>query len=238
MSKVKLFVLSVLALFAISAAASASASADACEVAGIPSLCIEKTTGVLTAESGTFPFTSVKEAGTISLLVVPELELEIECEIAANTGEFEQTTVLTTPVLAMKVVIEFTKCKVLGPLAAKCKVTEPILTNPIDGVVLDVDTELGHIIFTPEGTPTPPFTAVKLTNIAGCPVTVQGSHNVTGEQLCLLLEPGVDKVDGLLECTAEGSGLLFGEQTATFSLIEEVLLSGAEVGHAWSIVLA
>jgi len=246
MSRVKLLFLSVLAVLvvgAVSAVSSASAApTDLCpQTAGVllPALCIETSTNDLVAETGLFPFRSVIEPVVESLLEVPVLGLHIECTVATNTGNFQQT-VLKTTVLLTNVVITFTSCTILEALGTLCKVKEPIKTVSLDGTVANEDAESHDVVFTPETGTT--FTTLELENNGTeiCPEMAVGSHPVVGEQLCTILEAEKDKAVHLLECVEAGSKLKVSGQEALFKLTEEVALGGgaATSGLPWTIELA
>jgi len=243
MSRVRLLLLSVFAVFAVSALASGSASAaptDLCPVAGKLAVCIETSENDLVAETGGGTFSSKGEPGDTSLLEVllGESALHIECEAVSDTGNYQQT-ILSNAVRSFGIIIIFTVCSVLEPLGKKCIVKEPIETKPLVGTVADEEGESIDTVFTPESGTT--FTEIELKNngTETCPLTIAGTHRVTGEDLCLLLTAKVDTIVHLLECTSEGSrNLLFAEEPTTFLLIDEERLSGTNTGLPWTLELA
>ncbi len=239
MSQIKSLMFCMLAVFAFcaTAAASSASAADKCPESGLPALCIEKSTGVLEAvEKETI--TGKIEAGVESLLEVKSIPLHIECTVANATGTLEGKP-LETAVLGVGVKIEFTTCTILGELGETCQVEEPIKTTALDGAFANEDAESLDVVFTPEvGTE---FTTIKIKSKTGktCPSTITSIKGVVrGEQLCTALEAEKDLAVHLLECVEAGSKLTFAEKEATFKLTEEVELSGANKGKAWSIQLA
>jgi len=244
MSRVRLLLLSVFAVFAVSALASGSASAaptDLCPVAGKLAVCIETSPNDLVAETGGGTFSTKGEPEDTSLIEVAlgESIIHIECEVVNDSGSYQQT-ILANAVRSFGIVILFTVCSVLEPLGKKCKVNEELIeTKSLVGTVADEEGESIDTVFTPETGTT--FTEIVLSNngTETCPATITGTHRVTGEDLCLLLTAKVDTVVHLLECTSEGSrALLFSEEPTTFLLIDEERLSGANTGLPWTLELA
>jgi len=246
MSRVRLLLLSVLAVLLVSGVSSVSASAattDLCPNAVAPTflaLCIEKTSSDLIAETGNFPFEAESEVPITSLIEIgTDPIIHIECSITfTKNGEFEQSVLVST-VLLMRMTIEVSVCFLLEieGIAKECAVAEPIETQPLDGVP-GADSELLDIVLTPEsGTR---FFEIGLTNNESetCPPTVLGKHPVTGEDLCWLLEAEKDKVRHLLECLESGSSLLAAEEQVNLKIIDEMWLTGANSGLPWTIELA
>jgi hypothetical protein len=249
MSRVRLIMLSLFAIFATSAVASASASAartEPCEKAkGPPQLCIEgKEAGSPNTEE--IPFTSKKKAATKSRLTVTGGPI-IECAKAANEGQFEATETPKAPEVSPEIsdlIITFSECKVVNnaETEAKCEVGHRNAANEFIPGVIIVDGGSGfgtgdrldgpllntkEVTFAPsEGTL---FTKIAIKSKTGvtCPV-LAGNFNVTGTQTCTLPESEVEKAVHGLVCAATGSKLKFGENAATFELEEEVELTTKE----------
>lgn len=244
MSRFRLILLSMLAVFAFSAVASASASAartESCdEHAGTKewTLCIEeKEVGSPMTESAV-PITIKKTATTTSKLEVTGGPI-IVCEEANGTGAIESATqseegkeeiVDSSPVEISGVVVNFEKnCKVTNN--ANCTVTEPIVANGgptadgLDGTILN----LSEVSFAPsEGTV---FATVKI-NGASCPFP--GSFNVAGTQN-FKIEPKLNEESATHKGKATTGTLKFGGKAAKLELTVDVALGAPEVGKKWSI---
>jgi len=243
MSRIKLLLLSMLAVLVVGAVTSVSASAattNLCpQTSGntLPAICIQNAASELIAETGFFPFVSNKEPNTTSLLNVPGLGLDVICTVANNTGTFAQT-VLATVALVVGLVIRFSTCHLeeIEEANKKCKVEEPIKTVGLDGTVGNEDANTLDVTFKPEIGTT--FVELNFENNGAetCPALIFGKHPVKGEQLCLLLLAEQDLAVHLLECQP-GTGLTVSGQPAEFDIIEEVSLGGANTYLPWSVQL-
>ena len=217
MSRIKMLLLSCMAVVVVSAMVSSTAfalfekTAVECKEPGISTLCLAETEGGKLFEAkGTENITGVKLTAP-STLAVPSLKLTIECKAASATGIIEQPEPLVKSPLLMKLVISFSECVVTGEHAAECKVEEqPIKTKALDGEVLE--SEPNHVVFTPESGKI--FTEITIGNKTGtCPSTIKGVNPVKGEELCILPNNAENKVVQLLACT-ETKGLEFGTNPA------------------------
>jgi hypothetical protein len=161
-------------------------------------------------------------------------ELHFECADAHAVGTIDQTAPLVTQAVLLAT-LTFTECKLLDPLAKKCKVQAPITTNKLVGTPTSEEV----ISFVPE---TPPnFVTLTFTNSTEtCPATIAGNRNVTGEQVCLLINPKEDLKDRLLWCPEEDSKLFFGGTETPATILSDFLLvlPNLEVSDAWDIALA
>ena len=237
MPKTRLIMMSVLAVFAIGAASASTASAAfelstaECSPATIATFCWVATAGEALLElKGSEPF-SIEVHGQ-ALLEVASLELHIVCTAITNvvagatTGELTQPEPLVKAGNIRKLQLVFTACSVLG-LEAKCKVKEPIQTNPLEGNI--EGTPLEDVTFKPEGTE---FTKIVIESKTGqtCPATLTSINGkVTGTALCLAPNSEVDEATKEITCRhTETTGLLFAEKPATFEIEEgEVVGTGS-----------
>jgi hypothetical protein len=236
MSRVKsrlICALGVLTVFAISGVAASTASAEfklettACGSGTIVNLCWE------TASKGTSlkqlvgeeEFLILLETGAIELLAVLGTEdLNIVCKdtVGLTGGATEDTFLLIlqpSPLVANSTIdatLLFIECELTGAASKKCKVPVEKETAELTGTVEENE---NNILFKPVTGTT--FISIPFENKAPetCPATLKGTHNVTGEELCVwsstenpILE---DLEEHLLNCT-EGTGLLFGENAAKF----------------------
>jgi hypothetical protein len=225
MSRIKLIALSVFAMFAVGAISAATASAEftagtACEGETITTICIEPTVGAgLKEATGSEEFKVKLEEGVESLLEVASLSLHIVCKEAKGTGTLSQASPLVSAPTIAKATLDFTECTILEPLAAKCKVKEPIKTELLIGEFLA--SEPRHIELKPEAGETKPFAQITITNVKECPTTVVGINPIKGKVLALFLEAAetTDAVVQLLMFTHEETSetkLEFGTNPATF----------------------
>jgi hypothetical protein len=243
MSRIRLLVLSMFAVFAVGALAASTASATftntgvACGTEGIPTVCIEAKgeTGLLEA-SGSEEFTSRLVAGSESLLEVPgfiveekeKTPLHIVCKTVKNTGTIEQPEPLVKSPLIKKLSIEFKECSVLT--LPNCLVREPIKVAGAEGKFDNVD-PVGAVLFTSEKEP---FTIIEFLSkgkgeTEKCPATLTSlKAEVTGAVLCTILEAETDLTTHTLECKHEATNkedeLFFAKKPATFEIKEEFKL--------------
>jgi hypothetical protein len=242
MTKVKLLVLSMLAVFAVSLVASATASAEmeACKTKTGAEfvLCVEKPagSGLLLVETSV-GFVSRKVPGTASALEIPELPAKIVCEDATNTGQFD-APVAPRGVQILKLVISFTGCTEEKEGSTICTVAEPITTTAINGVFTLVSGTT-TIAFAP--TTGTEFSTVRVNSTTGhtCTAAASSPLKVTGTQECTAPEiETVDRITHVLVCAASGSHLKAAAKTTTFAIEEEVeLAEPAEFkGIPWDVI--
>lgn len=257
MRRVRLILLGLLALFALSAVGSASASAEECPPDVLKdgkdvALCIEKVEIGSPSEHEQVTFTSSKKPETLSHLNV-ENGPKIACKKAENTGEFDTTNgkVKDSTLEVSDLRITFSECKVTNTAAteADCAVTEPIVVeggtgDNLDGFFTPVGNP-GKLKFEPsEETEVEPgvfrkvFTRITIKTVAGKPACAFPftAALVVGEQECKVLNPEVEAVTKELECTDAESKLTFAGKKAEFLLTENVALSGANLGKKWALV--
>jgi hypothetical protein len=216
MSRIKLAMLAAFAVLALSAIGASGASAaftlstDTCPVAAAKTALCDEAFALTGTEA--FAGSLVKEKETLLLAHFGELEVHIECTGATVTGNFTSTP-LTTNVLVSGMVIKFTGCTLLEPLAKKCTVSTELTTNAIKGEI----TSASEDKFEPEtGTVFIPITFGNSTET--CPATIKGTKNVTGSQKCTNVEPEVFAVEKEISCLEAGSALKIGENAAEFKL--------------------
>jgi len=218
MSRIRLVLLSSMAVLVVSAIGASSAFATftktsvKCEGTGVPTVCLsttEKGTELFEA-SGTESIANVKEVKA-SVLKVTSIGLEIQCTTDAATGQINQTEPLIKAYSLSKFVLKFSTCKVTGAHEKECKVVEPMTTKNLTGTLLsekeiEAKPESGEI-----------FTEIEIGNQTGqtCPATIKGVNPVKGAQICTLPENTVDLKTHKLACAA-GTKLKFGSNEATF----------------------
>ncbi len=218
MSRIRLVLLSSMAVLVVSAIGASSAFAtftktgEKCTGSGVPTVCLsgaEKGTELFEA-TGTETIKNVT-AKSPSILKVASLSLEIECKKDEATGTINQTEPLVKAYSLSKFVLTFSECAVKGAHAAECKVVEPIKTKGLAGTLLnekeiEAKPETGEI-----------FTEIEIGNKTGtCPATIKGINPVKGSQKCTLPKNSEALKAPVLACAATGSSLKFGSNTATF----------------------
>jgi hypothetical protein len=232
MSRLKLVMLSMLAVMAVGVVASASASAANCEkkANGKFALCLGASPGVLTA--GSFN-TDVTRDGTSVYELKSEAGVTVVCSAIKNTGG--KIVATATPSVTIEgIVLEFSTCVVNSP--AKCTVTEPIKTESLKGVILKKE----EIEFTP--TTGEIFATLKFANKGTEICSLKGQSlqvkTVEGKgQGCLA--PGIETPEKLhlLECPSSKSHLSLGGSPATFKgNFNANLLSSGGVEETWSVI--
>jgi hypothetical protein len=260
MTRIRLIMLSLLAVFAISAVASASASAvTECETVGAPvepggdiALCIQGKEVGSPTEHAPVPFISKKTTATTSRLTVAGGGPIIECTAAANKGEWDirnGNIKNSENVEASDLVITFTGCKIVNSVNTreKCTVNSP--GSPDGTIVVDGggDGLDGFFPNASESNPVPitfepsqgeVFVIIKIGNKNGtCPLPT-GEFNIKGKQKA---KTGTSTADACqsrqvhtLKVLATESELKFGasETAATFELTEDVELTSKE---AWGL---
>jgi len=230
MSRIRLILLSLLAVLAFGAVAAASASAahefwvPECENQGpghkyATRVKCEKGeigTGEWERSGALAPIAAGEEvpvegtSGT-SILEVPELnEAKIECKEDKFSGTLKAAGQTTAKV-------EFEKCTVVSP--EHCTVAEPIKVNVTDQLVIFHET-LADAFEPPSGEP---FVVIKL---KGSECLAKGEFKVKGKQQCALPEGEIEKVEHEIDCKPIGSELTLGAKEAKFEGKEKVKLTG------------
>jgi hypothetical protein len=239
MSRIRLILLSLFAVFAVSAVASASASAEVCgagEGGGDVALCIEKEEIASPGHHAKIPVESKIVAGTVATLTVTGGPI-IVCKKADDEGEFDRGKDNPSESLELEdsfnpeisdLKITFTECEVSNA-KTKCEVTEPIVAegggDNLDARFKEADNE--HVLIKPsQGTV---FTKITIKAKAGqeCVLAITEGE-VTGEQECELPGAAVEKVEHEVKCNTTGSKLKFAGKVATFSVRENVKLVDTE----------
>jgi hypothetical protein len=209
MTKFRLLLVSMLAVFAVGAVASTAAMAanNCTTLAGAQCLVVKE---LLTE---TIKATGTKKAGTTSKLVVAGIGTVV-CTTANAIGTLDETT---TGILVLKLVIAFSgSCKLEGHVA--CKVAEPINTKEIGGTLV-IAGGVGTETFKPE---TPEEFAT--VNISGC--EQEAIIKVTGSQKCKIPAIETEAATHELKCATTESSLKDGAKVAEFEVTGEFKVEG------------
>lgn len=210
MARVKLVLLSLLAVFALGAVASASASAQEWLIEG---------KGLKAGESAPV---SGSAAGSLTLLLtLSNIHVVLLCDKASGTGT------IVGPSSATANPISFSECKVVEP---KCTTSATLKTKEIS-ISLLVLGESRLISFIPKAGESTEFVTVEL---GGC--AVEGEYKITGSVGCELLHPFESAV--LQDCSFElgkDQKLLFGKAEADLEGEISFVLTGADEGKKWSV---
>jgi hypothetical protein len=206
--------------------------------------CYEKEkTGKLFVFSGEEEFELLHEPETSEIVLSSNLGLPviIDCKLAdaQHGGGKEDGLILQPKPLEADATLEFEilflECELLGELGEKCKIPAEKVTKNLVGVTEEKSDEF--VLFkAKEGSI---FIEIPFEEKKGCPATVKGNHNVTGELLCFINEPLVDAEEHLLICDpAKGGqkGKLFfasAENEATFLIDDNIFLLGTT--DLWSV---
>jgi hypothetical protein len=214
MSKLRIMFVSLLALFALGAVASASASAAAC-TASTGGGCLEEA-GNLVA---TVAVSGAKKAGTTSELIVEGLGT-IVCTGATNSGSLEGTALAGITALPFK--ITFTGCTLPGciVLGTGGVTTGEIITEEIDGAVMEKLGTSGVVVFSANST------NFALIEVSGCEKAAK--LNITGKQTCSFLLMETEATTHMLECLTTGSELFNGTKKVKFALTEVITSKAAK----------
>jgi hypothetical protein len=199
MTKVRMLLISMLALLAIGAVASASASAACTSLTGGVCQLVE------TELTATAKYVILLQAVDADLAVTGIGTVLCKDVSGKYTGDEEPTG----PALILGLVLIFTEC-VLDehPL---CKITEPIETKTINAEIPAWTTAFAKAEFSPaEGTE---FATV---NISGC--EQEAIIKVTGKQGARILEPTTLAEQHTVEALASESTLKDGAKATTFSV--------------------
>lgn len=225
MSRIKLTMVTVLAVMAASTAYTSVAAAvefeltsTACGTGSIVTACWSKeATSELFEFKGEESFTATLVKGTETLLQSKfgESEVHIVCTGATATGTFLQHEPLVAALTADGVVITFTGCALLAPLSEKCKVPTELKTKAISGTFpspseTKFKPESGEIFIEID------FTGEK------CPETIAGEQPVKGEQTCTNVSIETPAKEHEQTCVESGSKLKLGKNEATFKLATDV----------------
>jgi len=208
-NRLRVLLVSMLAVFAVSAVASASASAANHEyfVEGVA-------LGATETVSGTSAVSKLEAPGLIT----------IECATDSFTGTIEPKGLSTATV-------KFKTCTVVG--AATCKVAEPIeftANNKLTVLLNEAN------VFGPGDLFEPPTGKEFVTiTITGC--ALEGKYVAEGKQQCILPAGETELVKHEIECKPKGSEIHLKAKEAKFTSTETVELSGAKKGQKWHVKL-
>lgn len=218
MSRCRLILLSLFAVFAFSAVATASASAKQC---GSGTLWV-------------FCYDSGEEIHEEIVLGLSGLSLLVG-KIGGVTARFhciKDDVVGTLELLGLnKGTITFLECKMTEP--SGCKLSAAQETK----IEIEVLSELtGHpeeakLLFKLHG---PSFVKLSVENGGGCPEGIPGSYDVTGDQTCSLPEWNVLKLLHEVVCVKTQSHLQLGGAAASFSSTAKLRL---ESDLNWAVLL-
>jgi hypothetical protein len=265
-NRLRVLLVSLLAVFAVSAVASASASAnDKChphegEKGNVDfELCIENEEVASPNEHVPIGFTSTKKAATKSKLEVKEGPL-LECTAANNEGQFDKKNGNikddNTSVEVSDLIIVFTGCKVKNTATteANCEVASPAkeeirvegeakegIFDQLDGRFLKVNEIEFYPSFNGKGNELKDegevFVEITIKNVVGKECVFKiAKAKVTGTQKCTVTAPETEAVEKELVCATTGSKLTFAAKEAKFELTELVKLKEPFLGKNWSIV--
>lgn len=218
MSRLKLVMLTIAALVAVSAVGSASASAAACKAKG------EKfvyCSGGAVIESAASVEATVGASTLKSLNAKKEVTVEITCTGGSATGTVTGATSTAT--------IAYTGCAVVKP--STCTTTATLTTKAITDAL--TNTSPPEDTFTGAGV-SEEYIEIEL---KGASCALKGKHPVTGKQTCAL-DGGVlatiekEQETHTLNCAATGSKLKFGAEEATYSGTSTQKLASKA---AWSV---
>jgi len=243
MSRVRLFVLGVLAVCLVSVVATSSASAVVFSLekvlcnGGTTAFCWENTvTKTLEELKGEQSFEALIDEGTETLLVglLGGGESHITCTDAHIAGGvLRQPSPLVAVPTGLAIII-FLGCILLEPMALTCEVPTEIKTVDMN-ITFPNATE---IKFEPTEGGTV-FVEILYKSVAGKTCLFAGNQEVTGSETCKWATPTVDLTAQLVEClekTEATTQLLFAKNAALFLLEATVTPEG--LGDEWDIVLA
>ncbi len=231
MPKIKLILLSMVAVLAVYAVAVATASAaeeETCGSGPVVALCFELAGGVLSeAPKGTYPFTAKNDAGTKAEILVAGIKLHINCTVTAATGNFVQPAELTADVSGSNIVLSYTGCTVPEPAGCTIPGGEiktnaqtlewPELTSPLKVKFL------------------PPASGIFYTlKINGEECVQKGNFNVTGSQEAVW-DNGNDSITHLLTA-GPTTGFTFGGKPFTEYLSEVTIELTSKKSYDFNVV--
>lgn len=199
MSRLRVVVLSLFAVVAVSAVASASASAAHYAVEGVSVTTATATTSVI----GESTLTS-KILGTT---------IEIKCK----KGKSSEATIEAAG--ASKGVLVYEECKVATP--ASCGVSATLTTKKVTDALVEAGGVVTADKFTGEGA------AEEYIEIEILTCSLKGKYKVKGMQECKV-DNETEAVEHTLTCLAAGSKLKLGPETATYSGTAKVSLASGK----------
>ena len=226
MSRTKLLLLSLLTVLAVGAVASASASAAAlvftCGQPGGSTWKFESQEkcylGTPVVSNGTWERediatgTLVKGLALLSVLKskLAGVTIEIHCPDAHLDGKLDPNG------LMLGVIITYLGCVIQGSWAPKCEVASTLVTNKLMGTATSSGRQ--ELTFEPEGTSN--FIEIVIKTKSGQTCNIANTYPITGTQKCAIdtseAEASEGKVLHEVICTAAGSKLKLGEETATY----------------------
>jgi hypothetical protein len=224
MSRVKLVLLGMLAVFAVSAAASASASASqaywrcanvgATEGRWHDAQCTKKGSP---EEFATREITSEEDTFSSKVSILKSATVTITCKVDEGRGKIETGG-------KSEGEIKFREC---STNLEHCAVVEPIVFKFTDQLLLTSGIEEDEFKATKANE-----TFVEIT-LEGTSCALKGTHPVKGSQTCPLPNGEEPLIEHEITCTSAGSKLKFGSEAATFESTEHVTLAGANKGKDW-----
>ena len=222
MSRLRLILLSVLAVFAVAGVASASASAvefQICKEAGAGHKyeseyqCEQEELG-----AGNWEWVGITEAVKAEGISGPSLlsatvggaKLMIECKKDSFAGTLESAG------KSSKAVIKYEECAITGSWATKCEVETTLTTGELKDALSVVATRIVDT-FEPEATN---FISIVVKKRTGQTCSIETTYPITGSQQCEVdkhtAEAESGKLGHELICKTTGSNLKLGANVATY----------------------
>ncbi len=230
MSRIKLTMLSLLAVLALSAAASATASAATHQwiINGTPLATGEKTE----IQGNNLPY--VQEGQFES--TIGGLNIHLYCQTALVPSGASNVLEGGANGKA-KILIEFRGCAIFQ--VTKAGVSEPLSTCKIESepILAEAEGELkeaGILTLKPLSTSEEGgtvFSKFNITKVTGT-CAIEGKYKVKGSQACVIPHFGVDAYVGVLECTPGGSSLTLLAEPARLYLGTGITLEKGGKFHA------
>jgi hypothetical protein len=205
MSRTRLILISISAVFAVSAAAASAASQYFVAGAKFKS---EESMNVR-LKSGT------------SAVLVSKLTGGVTIEIVCKATKLKSGVIRESYKISAKAIV-YEKC---SDTPATCKVSETLNSSEVVGEMLDVGTEGSSMKFKPATGET--FISLDVTGCSG-----EGKYSITGSAECELVAPAVEAVDKACNFTTTSGSSLNG---ATLTEEAEFVLSGEKAGSKWHI---
>jgi len=244
MSRIKMSILTALAVFmalaAVEAVGASVASAaftlstEECTGGSFINACYSSE-GKLLELSGENEFKGKLKSGTVVFKSeIGGEKITIECKAVTTSGTVLQAAPLSASAtldIPATTGLIFKECKLtVGP--SKCEVKSEEPTVALTGTAQSAT----DVSFKP--TSGESFIEIEFKNKGSekCPSTILGKHQVKGKQLCEFLEDTTAKEKRGFECPTGGSELKFGTEnaTATVQFTLEVELAG--LGDSWEVV--
>jgi hypothetical protein len=246
MTRLRLWLVGISAIFAAFCFAAGSASAlslSPCvhEPAGTHiALCVEEpgqSPATLLLFSTNTTFEGAKEAGTSWYLNAPAFSIDWSCEEVRSTGTFEPEGV-SAGLTASKVVFTIDGNCEDSSDPTECEVKEPITTRQLSATLSLLSNGSLDVLFKP--TTGTLFTEITIKSKLGetCGSALERAK-VDGLDLCegVGTESEADKTFQLLRCSTSGSELTFGGDAAEYELTEELHLNEPAVKEwLWDII--